>query len=206
MSEAEYEWPLDERRGWLEVTHSDGEIHRLWWNGSKWSEGPFAPWQLLTAQLIERGYLGVRREPADAEPAFFWPREDEPGDYDVTHEDGEVRPAWFNGKRWAEDQNSPWLVSTEQMIERGWLGVRSEPATLQQGPQPIVPVTDTSIAANLSVIPPTPKTLTPDPDDGNAMVAQEALDEWRLIQHKPAEVERWAYRWAVELCERLGAR
>jgi hypothetical protein len=44
------------------------------------------------------------------------------------------------------------------------------------------------------------------PDDGNAMVAQEALDEWRLIQHKPAEVERWAYRWAVELCERLGAR
>jgi hypothetical protein len=36
--------------------------------------------------------------------------------------------------------------------------------------------------------------------------AQQALDEWRSIQHKPAEVERWAYRWAVDLCERLGAR
>jgi len=39
----------------------------------------------------------------------------------------------------------------------------------------------------------------------NAATAQQALDQWRLIQHKPAEVERWAYRWAVELCERLGA-
>lgn len=52
---------------------------------------------------------------------------------------------------------------------------------------------------------PTPKTLTPDSDDGNAMVAQEALDEWRACKQQPKAAD-WAYRWAVDLCERLGAR
>lgn len=42
---------------------------------------------------------------------------------------------------------------------------------------------------------------TPD----NAATAQQALDEWRAVEQAPKAAD-WAYRWAVKLCERLGAR
>lgn len=47
--------------------------------------------------------------------------------------------------------------------------------------------------------------LLPDPDDGNAMVAQQALDEWRAVKQAPKAAD-WAYKWAVTLCEIAGAR
>jgi hypothetical protein len=65
----------------------------------------------------------------------------------------------------------------------------------QQGPQPIVPVTDTSITANLSVIPP----------NDNATFAASVMAKLRAAK-KPGEFERIALGDVPELCRRLGAR
>jgi hypothetical protein len=65
----------------------------------------------------------------------------------------------------------------------------------QQGPQPIVPVTDTSITANLSVIPP----------NDNASFAASVMAKLRAAK-KPGEFERIALGDVPELCRRLGAR
>ena len=40
----------------------------------------------------------------------------------------------------------------------------------------------------------------------NAATAQQALDELRACQTKPAESERWFYKWGPVLCQMLGAR
>lgn len=55
-------WPSPDEIGWHSVDHSDGEKRSLWWNGKKWSDDQFAPWQRTTEQVREMGYLGVRRE------------------------------------------------------------------------------------------------------------------------------------------------
>jgi hypothetical protein len=112
---------------------------------------------------------------------FYWPSEKEPGLYLVVESVGGFCPIQWDGKSWIAADGSE--LSHDILKAWGYLGVRREPATLT----------------------PTPKTLTPDPDDGNAMVAQEALDEWRNVKQQPKAAD-WAYRWAVELCERLGAR
>lgn len=40
----------------------------------------------------------------------------------------------------------------------------------------------------------------------SAATAQQALDELRACQTKPAESERWFYKWGPVLCQMLGAR
>ena len=40
----------------------------------------------------------------------------------------------------------------------------------------------------------------------NTATAQQALDELRACQTKPAESERWFYKWGPVLCQMLGAR
>lgn len=81
MSEAEYYWPGEDDRGWFSVTHGDGEVRHLWWNGSKWSEGQFDPWQLTTEKVKERGYLGVRREKTKPDDAIYVSPQPQPDDY-----------------------------------------------------------------------------------------------------------------------------
>lgn len=139
-----------------------------------------------------------------SEASYFWPSV--PGKYTIEATDGD-RDDWSLGNdgMWACDEIRSRTFSTEEMASDGYLGVRREPAKLQQGPQPIVPVTDTSITANLSVVPPTPKIITPDPDDGNAMAAQEALNELRMCR-KSYQFERWSIKWGKPLTEMLGAR
>jgi hypothetical protein len=114
---------------------------------------------------------------------FYWPLSGEIGTYEVWLETGESFHWELGGDGlW----HAPHVMArtTQRLIEMGYLGVRREPA----------------------------KPTTEDEEDdarGEREIleaAQQALDEWRSIQHKPAEVERWAYRWAVELCERLGAK
>jgi hypothetical protein len=115
---------------------------------------------------------------------FYWPSGDKPGEYIVEASSGDTEEWRWDGAHWFYLMPGfPVFRTTQQLIEWGYLGVRREPVTLT----------------------PTPKTITPDPDDGNAMVAQEALDEWRACKQQPRAAD-WAYRWAVDLCERLGAR
>ena len=116
---------------------------------------------------------------------FYWPSRDNLGVYDLVHDSGATwKQALWTGDVWVTKGNTAPPIDQWEAIAIGYLGVRREPA----------------------------KPITED-DEDDAMgereileAAQQALDEWRTIQHKPAEVERWAYRWAVELCERLGAR
>lgn len=68
MSETHY-WPGADEIGWHCVEHKDGEKRSLWWNGKKWSDDQFAPWQRTTEQVREMGYLGVRREPEKLTPS-----------------------------------------------------------------------------------------------------------------------------------------
>jgi hypothetical protein len=113
---------------------------------------------------------------------FFWPSENEPGLYLVVESGGGFCPIQWDGKSWIAADGSE--LSHDILKAWGYLGVRREPA----------------------------KENTEDDEDKataeqeNYEAANLAIDEWRTIQHKPAEVERWAYRWAVDLCERLGAR
>jgi len=114
---------------------------------------------------------------------FYWPSRDNLGVYDLVHDSGATwKQALWTGDVWVTKGNTAPPIDQWEAIAIGYLGVRREPATLT----------------------PTPKTITPD-DDGNAMVAQQALDEWRACKQQPKAAD-WAYRWAVELCERLGAR
>ena len=119
-----------------------------------------------------------------SEASYFWPTAD--GQFVVEYRMGdnsiEGWPFELRNGVWVDDvTRKGW--TQDDMMANGYLGVRREPATLT----------------------PTPKTITPDPDDGNAMVAQKALDEWRACKQQPKAAD-WAYRWAVDLCERLGAR
>ena len=117
-----------------------------------------------------------------SESEYYWPSEDQPGKYTLERRAGDEKDWEWDGAKW---RRGIWFRDTSQMIEwGGYLGVRREPAG---------PITED------------------DEDDARGEreileAAQQALAAWRSIQHKPAEVERWAYRWAVELCERLGAR
>ena len=47
--------------------------------------------------------------------------------------------------------------------------------------------------------------ITPDPDDGNAMVAQQALAELQACQYA-FHRDAWAKKWGPTLCEIAGAR
>jgi hypothetical protein len=132
-----------------------------------------------------------------SEATHYWPAT--PGRYDIEYRMGnntyEGWPfEWVDG-HWVDVVTRKWWTK-DDMIANGYLGVRREPE------KPII--AHVTLRDGGEHKPPR-NALAHDPDDGNAMVAQEALDQWRTIQHKPVEVERWAYRWAVDLCERLGA-
>lgn len=107
---------------------------------------------------------------------FYWPRKDEPGTYDVAHCDGKTRQWEWTGNLW---QHMYSCADTKRMMEMGYLGVRCEQAATEKPPD-----------------------VAPFP----IATAQQALDKWRLIQCKPAEVNHFAYEWIPELCRRLGAK
>lgn len=162
MSEAEYYWPLSGDAGTYFVW--EGGCPYEWkWDGV-W-HSPEEDVHRTTQQMVDYGYLGVRREAAKPVPT-----DDEKFAALLKRAAAEVKtwPAW-------RQDTLGWWRDEEQ---------DENPANTHT---------------------PTPKSLTPDPDDGNAMVAQQALDEWRACKQQPKAAD-WAYRWAVDLCERLGAR
>jgi hypothetical protein len=110
---------------------------------------------------------------------YFWPGHEDHGWFQVTHSDGEVPRLWWDGSKWADEPFAPWRVTIEQVMEMGYIGVRREPAA-----QPVE--------------------ATPDEEVGDALIAQQALDEWRACKQAPKAAD-WAYKWAVQLCQMLGA-
>jgi hypothetical protein len=119
-----------------------------------------------------------------SEATHYWPSDDKPGVYDLVHDSGATwKQALWTGDVWVTKGNTAPPIDQWEAIAIGYLGVRREQATLT----------------------PTPRPLTPDPDDGNAMVAQEALNELRMCR-KSYQFERWSIKWGRPLTERLGAR
>lgn len=106
---------------------------------------------------------------------YYWPSEDEPGEYCVTYQDGEVRKLYWGGKKWAEAPDAPWWLSTIQMVERGWLGVRREKP-------------DDAIYVS-------PERST---------LAIEALAAFRACKQQPQFAD-WAFTFGPALCRELGA-
>ena len=116
---------------------------------------------------------------------FYWPGPDDLGVYDLVHDSGAVwRDAMWTGGKWVAKGPLGGAIEPLEVISWGYLGVRREQA------RPITEDEEDDARGEREIL----------------EAAQQALTAWRSIQHKPAEVERWAYRWAVELCERLGAR
>jgi hypothetical protein len=116
-----------------------------------------------------------------SEAEYFWPRENEPGLYLVVESGGGFCPIKWDGRSWIASDGSE--LSHEILKAWGYLGVRREPATPMTEEEE-----DETEAAR--------ETLS---------MAQQALDEWRACKQQPKAAD-WAYRWAVDLCERLGAR
>lgn len=179
----EHYWPGEDEIGWHSVEHRDGETRLLWWNGMKWSDDQFAPWQLTTEKVKEKGYLGVKK-PADAKqvPSGVQSRTDEtcywpevPGKYTVLYRTGYGNVEAQDVERTA----SGWIVgrdakpaTNDEMERHGFIGVQKP-----------------TVAVNV-------------PD--NAAIAAQALAELRLCR-KPFQTERWAYEWGPKLCQMLGA-
>ena len=158
-----------------------------------------------------------------SEAEYYWP--ETPGVYEVCDSRGQPDRLTFDGQYWTRSGVANSYSS--ECLERNffYLGVRREQANPQPTDQEKFAAFLKRAAAEVESWPewmqdtlgwwredaeisdakPTPKTITPDPDDGNAMVAQEALDEWRACKQQPKAAD-WAYRWAVDLCEKLGAR
>jgi hypothetical protein len=147
-----------------------------------------------------------------SEATHYWPGENQPGEYSVERKAGDEKDWEWDGVKW---RRGMWFRDTSEMISMGYLGVRREPATETRVLPPGYWYTPSGLGVATEMdardfLPAKP--MTEDEEDKataeqeNYEAANLAIDEWRTIQHKPAEVERWAYRWAVELCERLGAR
>jgi hypothetical protein len=103
---------------------------------------------------------------------FYWP--ETPGVYEVCDSRGQPDRLTFDGQYWTR----PGVATSysAECLERNffYLGVRREPA------RPMAEDKEDKATA----------------EQDNYEAANLAIDEWRTIQHKPAEVERWAYRWA----------
>ena len=54
-----YYWPTEDQTGEYLVERDTGEFKEWLWNGSEWRRGMYFR---TTSQMIEKGYLGVRRE------------------------------------------------------------------------------------------------------------------------------------------------
>jgi hypothetical protein len=113
-----------------------------------------------------------------SEASYFWPSEDQPGEYIVERSTDAAEWRW-DGKGWLYLMPGFNTVrSTEELVKIGYLGVRREQAK------------------------PEPK---PDEEVGDAMIAQEALNELRMCR-KSYQFERWSIKWGKPLTEMLGAR
>jgi hypothetical protein len=112
---SEFYWP--ETPGVYEIQCGDGESE--WWTliGGLWAA------TYTTQQMIDDGYLGVRREPAKAEPAYYWP--DEPGDYTLCGHGGCKADARWDGRAFMFSDGEAASVSTLRKF--GWFGVAREP-------------------------------------------------------------------------------
>lgn len=53
----------------------------------------------------------------------YWPGPDQPGEYQVELDEGEVYEWVWDGEKW---RRGMWMRSTQRMIEYGYLGVRRE--------------------------------------------------------------------------------
>ncbi len=123
-----------------------------------------------------------------SEAEYYWPLSGEVGTYEVWTDKGQFYEwEWAQGTWHCPIQRSI-RTTTEQMQKWGYLGVRAE--------RPAAKIANAT--------PKLSKALTPDPDDGNQMNAQQALDEWRACKQAPKAAD-WAYKWAVQLCQMLGA-
>jgi hypothetical protein len=128
---------------------------------------------------------------------FYWPAEKGIHRVYFTAEQRLFSLPWqWDGEVWSDPECLAVRRTADEMIANGYLGVRREPE------KPIIARVTLRDGGEHK---PPRNALAPDPDDGNAMVAQQALDEWRACKQQPKAAD-WAYRWAVDLCERLGAR
>jgi hypothetical protein len=112
---------------------------------------------------------------------YYWPGPNDLGVYDLVHDSGAVwRGAMWTGQKWVTKGPSGDAIESLQARAWGYLGVLKPPV------------------------------ITPDPTSDVApfpiATAQQALDRWRAIQCKPAEVNHFAYEWIPELCRKLGAK
>ena len=117
-----------------------------------------------------------------SEATHYWP--EEPGFYELDHTKGRPKSWRWSGVEWEYMFVS---CSTAELEAMGYLGVRRE------------------AEKPANTLTPTPKTITPDPDDGNAMVAQQALAELQACQYA-FHRDAWAKKWGPTLCEIAGAR
>lgn len=181
--QVDYYWPCEDENGWHTVRHRDDGIKARFWNGTDWGLSPDADGRVTTQEMIERGYLGVKK-PADAkqvpsgvqsrtDETCYWP--DVPGKYTVLYRTGYGNVEAQDVERTA----SGWIVvcgtkpaTNDEMERHGFIGVQKP-----------------TVAVNV-------------PD--NAAIAAQALAELRLCR-KPFQTERWAYEWGPKLCAILGA-
>lgn len=180
MSETHY-WPGEDEPGFFNIDHECGLSRQAigaCWDGIYWilaDENSF----VTTRSLEERGFIGVRREkPEPEQVGYCWPDADQIGWHTVRHRDGGIKALFWNGTDWGLSPNTNGWVTPQEMIERGYLGVK-KPRVV---PMPILPI-------------------EPSEDE---VIAKQALAELRLCR-KPFETERWAYEWGPKLCVMLGA-
>lgn len=198
MSEAGYYWPTSpgEYLVSLDIGKGDTSDHNFVLCGAKWRQFGFGS-LFSQDEMIEAGYLGVFREaekpkPA-ADPVYYWPLCDEIGERVVSSGLVSANVFW-NGSKFRFSNGD--LVDESTMKSLGWLGV------IRDNEKPII--ARVTLRGGGEHKPPK-NALMCDPDDGNAMVAQQALDEWRAVKQQPKAAD-WACKWAVDLCKRLGAR
>jgi len=129
---------------------------------------------------------------------FYWPLSGEVGTYTLCRPQLKDEGGWelCGDGLWRHTANDGVAYTSEYLKRHGYLGVRREPEK---------PVIARVTLRDGGEHKPPRNALAPDPDDGNAMVAQEALDELRMCR-KSYQFERWSIKWGRPLTEMLGAR